>query len=94
MQPIVDTITGWLSNLPNCAAGQMITRETLLIEQGLLDSIAILDLVSFLETEFSVDLPIEEFVPENFCTALAIARLVARLRVTTSRRGPEHVAAG
>jgi hypothetical protein len=45
----------------------------------ILDSLAILNLVGFLEERFNVMLPIEEFVPENFRTPAAIAALAARL---------------
>jgi len=41
-------------------------RDTALLEKGILDSLGILDLVSFLESEFSITISDEELVPENF----------------------------
>jgi acyl carrier protein len=43
-----------------------IGKDTPLIEKGILDSLGILDVVGFLETEFSIVVNDEELVPENF----------------------------
>jgi len=70
----------WLRKLPGNLAGVAITKDTGLIEDGLLDSIALLELVSFLEETFALTLPLEEFVPENFRSPAAILSLIRRLR--------------
>ena len=49
-----------------------------LIEKGLLDSMAIVKLISFLEERFRVELSDDEFDPDHFETITAIAELVAR----------------
>lgn len=49
-----------------------------LIEKGLLDSMAIVKLISFLEERFGVELSDDEFDPDNFETLTAIAELVAK----------------
>lgn len=51
--------------------------ETLLIETGILDSLGVLDLVSFLESEFSITIVDEELVPENFNSVEQIAVFLA-----------------
>jgi acyl carrier protein len=43
-----------------------IERDTALLEKGILDSLGILDVVSFLESEFSITISDEELVPDNF----------------------------
>jgi acyl carrier protein len=43
-----------------------IEKNTPLLESGILDSLGILDVVSFLESEFSITISDEELVPENF----------------------------
>jgi acyl carrier protein len=43
-----------------------IGKDTPLLEKGILDSLGILDVVGFLETEFSIVVNDEELVPENF----------------------------
>lgn len=77
MSATLEIITDWLAGLPTGQA-QMLA-DTALIEQGILDSIEILNLVAFIEERFEVTLPVEDFVPENFSTPAAIAALVGRL---------------
>lgn len=48
-----------------------------LLETGILDSLGVLDLVSFIEQKFSVGMSDEELVPENFQTIERIAAFVA-----------------
>jgi acyl carrier protein len=43
-----------------------VNKDTALLEKGILDSLGILDVVSFLESEFSLVVSDEELVPENF----------------------------
>lgn len=43
-----------------------VDKDTALLEKGILDSLGILDVVSFLESEFSITIGDEELVPENF----------------------------
>jgi len=43
-----------------------VDKDTALLEKGILDSLGILDIVSFLESEFSITIGDEELVPENF----------------------------
>jgi acyl carrier protein len=73
-----DIVTGWLSMLPTQGKAA-IEAETDLIDTGILDSIAVLDLISFLEDRFQVTVPIEDFIPENFRSSAAISSLVTRL---------------
>ena len=70
-------VTAWLADLPT--SPNPLPADTALIEQGILDSIEILNLVAFLEERFDIALPIESFVPENFATPNAIATLIARI---------------
>ena len=51
-----------------------------LIEQHVLDSLGIFQLVGFLESEFSIEILDEELVPEHFGTIRGIARLVESKR--------------
>ncbi len=43
-----------------------VAPDTALLETGILDSLGILDVVSFLEREFAITISDEELVPENF----------------------------
>lgn len=53
---------------------------TTLIDDGILDSLAIISLVAEIEEEFDVQIPTVEIVPENFNSAKAIWNLIVRLQ--------------
>lgn len=46
------------------------------LETGMLDSLGILDLVHFLEEEFSIRVSDEELLPDNFHSLIAVAGFV------------------
>ena len=50
-----------------------------LIDDGVLDSLDIVSLVSAIDTEFGVTIPAEEIVPENFNSAAELFALISRL---------------
>jgi acyl carrier protein len=81
-----ELILAWLRRLPTSSANEEITASTELIDRGILDSIAILELVAFLEESFSFVLPLDEFVPENFFSPNAVADMVERLTGAASER--------
>ncbi len=55
-----------------------IHKNTALLEKGILDSLGILDVVGFLETEFSMIVSDDELVPENFQTLDTLAGFVLK----------------
>jgi acyl carrier protein len=55
-----------------------ITLDTRLMEQGLLDSISLVQLIQYLETEFGIAIPDSEIGPAIFASPAAIAAFVAR----------------
>ncbi|HKQ78949.1 MAG TPA: acyl carrier protein [Blastocatellia bacterium] len=52
--------------------------ETDLVENGLLDSLTLVELLSQLEETFGLSIPIDELELENFRSIASIARLVAQ----------------
>ena len=50
-----------------------------LIDDGILDSLDIVTLVTEIDAEFGVTIPAEEIVPENFNSAKALMALIERL---------------
>ena len=50
-----------------------------LIDDGILDSLDIVTLVTEINAEFDVAIPAEEIVPENFNSAEALMELIERL---------------
>jgi len=58
-----------------------LNREDKWLETGLVDSLGILDLVQFLEGEFSLSVADDELVPENFQSLKAVTDFVdARIK--------------
>ena len=50
------------------------------IEQGMLDSFDVINLVAKLEEKYDVNIDIMEFLPENFSSVEAVIGLVERAR--------------
>ena len=50
-----------------------------LVDDGILDSLDIVTLVTEIHAEFDVTIPAEEIVPENFNSAAALMELIEKL---------------
>ena len=50
-----------------------------LIDDGILDSLDIVTIVTEIDAEFGVTIPAEEIIPENFNSAKALMELITRL---------------
>jgi acyl carrier protein len=50
-----------------------------LVDDGILDSLDIVTLVTEIDAEFGVTIPEEEIIPENFNSARALMELITRL---------------
>jgi acyl carrier protein len=61
-------------------------RHTPLLEWGVIDSLALTDVLGFVEEEFDVTVPASELTPENLRDVEAIAALLARLDSAAVRR--------
>ena len=57
-----------------------ISEKTPLIEEGIIDSMGLLQMVAFLEERAGVRIPDDEVSPDNFETIDAIDALVKRLQ--------------
>jgi acyl carrier protein len=73
-QPILDYISGVVAE----AGGPAVTRDTLLLEAGVLDSINLVRLVQFLEERFGLTIPDADLGPELFESPAAVAAYVER----------------
>ena len=77
----LQAVLDWLrANALAGTSGPSLTRDAKLLEDHQLDSIQILELVDFIEEKFSIQVAVEELVPENFETASHVAALVGRLQ--------------
>ncbi|HZQ69699.1 MAG TPA: acyl carrier protein [Terriglobales bacterium] len=78
MLTIQDAIRGYIyQRYPAVKAKGLSNEDTL---TGVLDSLAVLGLVGFIEPEFSIQLSPSDLTDENFETITSIARLVDRLK--------------
>lgn len=59
--------------------GAVIDKSTKLVEDKVLDSLAMISLVAELSDEFDVEITAQDIVPENFATVQAIADMIERL---------------
>ena len=53
--------------------------EEALIDDGILDSLDVVDIITEVSSEFDVRIPPEEIIPEKFNSAAAIWALISRL---------------
>lgn len=58
------------------ARKQQIEDSTVLLESGVLDSMGVLDVVAFLEKEYSISVSDDDLVPEYFQTIECLATFV------------------
>lgn len=61
-----------------------VEKDTALLEKGILDSLGILDVVSFIESEFSITISDEELVPENFQNLGTLSAFVQKKHGTSA----------
>ena len=63
---------------------QMLGPQDMLLKDSLLDSIGILQTVTFCEQTFEISIPEEELLPDNFENIRAVAQLVERRLASTA----------
>ncbi len=54
-----------------------LTDDYPLIDRDVIDSLGIFQIISFLESDWDIEVADEDLVPDNFASIAAIARLVA-----------------
>ena len=72
MERLLEILTGLHPEIDFTVTGD-------LIDDGILDSLDIVTLVTEIDAEFDVAIPAEEIVPENFNSAEALMALIKRL---------------
>lgn len=63
-------------HFPRARQGE-IRDEDPLLEKGILDSLGVLSVVTFMEEEFGVLIEDDDLVPENFQSILSMVRFIA-----------------
>lgn len=73
----VSGIMEWIRKTVEPRLGSVeIHPETRLLENGMLDSLQLMDLVFHMEEVYGVPVPLENLTPENFATPMTIAAMV------------------
>ena len=67
-----------LEILEELVPGENFEGKTGLVTDGILDSFAILSLISEISCEFGVDIPVSDVVPENFDSVEAILAVIEK----------------
>lgn len=79
MDAVGQTILGYLSKAAAEGGGNTpVTAQTGLLETGLLDSMGLVGLIQFIESEFHLQIPDADLNPELFETPASVAEYVAR----------------
>ncbi len=73
-----ERIKGFILEKFPLARKQGLNNGDQLLERGIVDSLGVLDLVSFLEQEFAISVSDEELVPEHFRTIECLAAFVQK----------------
>ncbi len=68
-----------MERFPGAAARRM-TDDDSLIDSGVIDSLGVLDLATFIEREFGVQLADDELTAENFDSIATLSRFLAAKR--------------
>lgn len=76
MNAVVETIGRFVASELMLAGGQEPSTDDSLIGSGLLDSLALLRVILFLQEEFGIGIDDGEVTPENFETVRKIAQYV------------------
>lgn len=79
MDAVGQMILGYLSKaVADAGRNDPVTAKTSLLETGLLDSMGLVGLIQFIESEFRLQIPDADLTAELFETPASVAEYVAR----------------
>lgn len=81
MEEYVQTVISWVKE--NCLKDKPnieITAETQLLVTNILDSLDFLNLVEFVQEQYSIEIDEDEMSPDNFESPETVANLIASLK--------------
>lgn len=77
-QELIDLVVGWVKENGHNSSRLEITEDTNLLESGLLDSFAFVDLVLFIESHARQKLDLIDVDPEQFTVVKTLCHLALR----------------
>lgn len=75
---VVETVTEFFIKNDYIGKNEVLDKDESLLEMGVVDSVVIMNLVDFLETEYRIDIAEDDMMPENFDSLNAIDDYVQR----------------
>ncbi len=78
--PLRDQLTRFIAERLLQDRNAIIDPTESLLERGVVDSVGLLNLITFLESETGVRIPEDAMVPDNFESVESMEGLVARLK--------------
>ncbi len=79
-ESVRDVVQRFMQEELSYGLGDGLGPQTDLIEEGIIDSMSLLRLVSFLEERFQIEVKDEDLVPDNFRTLATVDAFVSRCR--------------
>ena len=76
----INTIRNYIVDNFLFGDGKDLEKDTSFLENGILDSTGIMELVAFVEKSFEIKVEDEELLPENFDTILTIVEYIKHKR--------------
>ena len=78
---IEQTIINWIKERRAGMDDQLeISSDTDLLASGLIDSLDFLGLVTFIEENYAITVPIDSLVPDNFGTPADVVKLISQIQ--------------
>ena len=73
---VTDVVKGFLMEYECIEPGQEVEASESLLELGIIDSVIIMKMVSFLEDKYGIEIDEDDLMPENFDSLTAISTYV------------------
>jgi len=75
---VVGAVKEFLTEQEYIKSAEVIDESESLLERGIIDSVGVLNLVSFLEETYGINIDEDDLMPENFDSLSAISSYVNR----------------
>ena len=84
MQAVSETVRDFIVETFLFGNEEGLKPETSFLEEGIIDSTGVLELVTFLEETFSIHIEDDELIPENLDSIQNVAAYIARKQQTSA----------
>lgn len=81
---ITEAILSFLTRLAPQTLADGLSADTPLLSSGVLDSLSVVELMTFVGDELGFEIDDDDFTPENFETVASLVRLIEQKRLQTA----------